>query len=923
MGMMLKAHSWANLNVSGNPPSAPKDTTLQFNSNTVSKLRQHKSHLKEKEDDECCTLATSDIVTNNLHMPLEQNSTWQDRQTSHMFIPIPRTRTLRNNSKSHREVNKTSSHRMGNDTVSGYDGPRSSRYNSCTDITTLPMVAELDNDEGRITSDQLYTTVKTHSDEVSTSTPDTHVFRAHSLGDLTTGLTLSLVGQRQADSMLNLSENNNMTTQNTKMSLGLLKESRLKQTREINGNIPEETTQKVTEVTRESGHLSQQTRCLPQGRVSPNVAGREVSPLKGRRCLPHVPVTEGSERIKRFTELMKARMALNSRASQGTISVSSMPVTPHQPDAQHNLASVSTPSDNEVSNFFSPDKSAGHRTPRKSTQDRAPQYLHTENKGPEAMYRQSKGRAPVNSHQHIGVGLGHSLSLNCTPKLPEDSADLGHPVLHSHPHCSTSDSGYVTNNDFDTDISNTMVSHLYNERRTSEGLKLSQKEYMSKCSDSLYSSYYDHVRNITGDPHFRDTASHGRAARREVALYTNSNNTVLKGIAQSDETFLTTVNGFRPVREDDSVQYYHHDVHDAGYLSHHTLSGKKIAHYASQPNLNLALSKSGEENFVRKKSSHQRVLHKSTPVIVKNNKVENPHRSKSSSAGRRWCDGNMDPDKGLGGVQSPTASASSSHPPSWSPGQQSDAYLQHQAQAQNSDNSLRCATLPGNWRFNGKGDNGYKIPVTKFPTLYQMAQVYNFHGTKIVLPRGLPLDKSLQLIDHVVELPSLRETLKDPVISSMPKGNYPCLGGPGSAFQPVKSKGVTPFTVVAVGGIHDNMLEAASDLKSGDIIIEMNGRLVLGADSTLVRKTLEIIQGEIILTVARSKSEINNTSVKMDQMVKEIDFLRAQIAQRDTCIRDMQSLLPWQQEVSTAAKRLKNDDIPNEEVEISDDEFIV
>ncbi|XP_067687500.1 uncharacterized protein [Haliotis asinina] len=910
MGMMLKAHSWANLNVSGNSPSALKDSTLQFNSYTAAKLRKHKSHLEKREDDECYPLATSDNFTNNLHLPLNQNNTGQGRQTSHTFIPIPRI--MRNSSKSQRAVNKTSpSHMMRTDSsMSGNDGPPSSRYN--TDITTLPMVAELDNDEGRISSDQMYTTIKTHIGEVSTSSPDTHVFRAHSLGDLTTGLTLSLVGQRQADSMLNLSENDNMTTQ--KVSLDLLKGSRLKQKTEINGNIPEETIQKVTEVTRESGHLPQQT-CLSQGRVSPNVERREISPLKGRRSLPHVPVTEGYERIKRFTELMKARMALNSRASQSTSSVSSMPVTPHQPDAQNNLTSVTTPSDNEVSNLFNPCKTAGHRTPQKNTQYREPQYLHTENKMPEAIYRQSKGRAPANSHQHIGLGFGHWIS----PEVPQDSVDLGHTVLHSHPHGSTSDSGYVTNKDFDTDIGNTMVSHLNNQRRPSEGLRLSQKEYMSKDSDSLHSSYYDHVRNITGDAPFPDTASQARANRTNVTLYTNSNNNVMKRTEQSDETFLTTVNGFRPVREDDNVQYYHHDVHDAGQLSH-TLAGKKIAHYASQPNLNLVISKSNEENFVRKRSNHQRVLHKSAPVIVKNNKVVNPQRSKSTSAGRHWCDGNVDPDKGLGGVQSQTVCASSSHPPCWSPGQHTDAYFHHQAEVQNADHSLRCATLPGNWRFNGKGDNGYRIPVARFPTLYQMAQVYNFHGTKIVLPRGLPLDKSLQLIDHVVELPSLRETLNDPGIFSMPKGNYPCLGGPGSAFQPVKSKGVTPFTVVAVGGIKDNMLEAASDLKSGDIIIEMNGRLVLGADSSLVRKTLEIIQGEIILTVARSKSEISNTTVKMDQMVKEIDFLRAQIAQRDTCIRDMQSLLPSQQEVSTTAK---NDDIPNEEVEISDDEFIV
>lgn len=61
----------------------------------------------------------------------------------------------------------------------------------------------------------------------------------------------------------------------------------------------------------------------------------------------------------------------------------------------------------------------------------------------------------------------------------------------------------------------------------------------------------------------------------------------------------------------------------------------------------------------------------------------------------------------------------------------------------------------------------------------------------------------------------------------------------------------------------------------------------------------------------------------MDQMIKEIDFLRAQIAQRDTWIRDMHSVCPRQQEVFTITNRLKNDDIPNEEVEISDDEFIV
>ncbi|XP_048237720.1 uncharacterized protein LOC124115101 isoform X1 [Haliotis rufescens] len=930
---MLKAHSWANVYLSDDQLSPPRDIPVHFYSNTMTRLRKHTSRLKKKEDSESCTSATTEDVTHAHHLPQEQSydNAHQKHKTSHVFIPISMTRNIGNNHKSpsHREINNNSSHRVVKDTVPVHDDAAalSSTYDSCTDIPILPLVPELDHDEGQITTDQLYTTFNTDSDELGNSTPD-HVFRAHSLGNLTTGLTLSVVGQRNAGSMLNLTTKLNLTTQHTKTSLGLLKESRLRQLTEINGNIPEETTQKLIEHACESGHLSQQSHCLDQGRVSPSiVSSREITSLKGKRSLPHVPVSEASERIKRFTELMKARMALNSRASQGTISVSSMPVTPHQSDAQHNVV---IPSDNEVSSFFYPGESAGHRTPR-NAQDRAPHYLHTETTLSEANYRKPKCRAPCDAHQHKGVRPGHLLSLNCTPQVPDYSTDSGQTTLHSHSHCSTLDSGYVTNNGFDADIMNTKVSHSNNQRRTTEGSRLPQTTYTSNYSDNLHSSSYDRVGNNTVDYDFPDTSSQGSANRREVTLDTVIKNNVLKGMEHSHQTFLATINGFRPVREDGSFQEYHNDnyqprhgetVLDAGHFSHHT-SGKKITHYASQPNLNLIPSESSEESLVSKRPSLQRVLHRSIPVNVRYNKVENPLRSKNISARRHWSDSNRDPEQRFSGVHCSTESGSSSHKPSWGSGQQVDAYLQHQVASQHSADSQYCATLPGNWRFNGKGDIGCKIPAAKFPNLYQLAQMYNFHGTKVVLPRGLSLYESLQLTDHVVELPTLRETPKDPGISSVPTGHYPCLGGPGSAFQPVKSKGVTPFTLIAVGGIQENILDATSDLKTGDIIIEMNGRLILGADSKLVHKTLEIIQGEIILTVARSKSEVNDKSVKMDQMIKEIDFLRAQIAQRDTCIRDMHSLCPWQQEVSTITNRLKNDDIPNEEVEISDDEFIV
>ena len=61
----------------------------------------------------------------------------------------------------------------------------------------------------------------------------------------------------------------------------------------------------------------------------------------------------------------------------------------------------------------------------------------------------------------------------------------------------------------------------------------------------------------------------------------------------------------------------------------------------------------------------------------------------------------------------------------------------------------------------------------------------------------------------------------------------------------------------------------------------------------------------------------------MDQVVKEIDYLRAQIAQRDTQIKDLRAVVPWKEERSEKVVNLTHNKLLIAEVEISDDEFIV
>ncbi|RUS77278.1 hypothetical protein EGW08_014969 [Elysia chlorotica] len=223
------------------------------------------------------------------------------------------------------------------------------------------------------------------------------------------------------------------------------------------------------------------------------------SPTKPKRSLPSVPLSETSERIKRFTEMMKSRMSNGSRtgSSNGSRSGSSAKHTPTQRSTDSacshtslsRKSSMETASDSEVftinngscggGNTNQTAANAGATTKRQQHQ---PQNIILPNQYPDFNERKSNGFG-VNtssntagsrhddSQGHTGKGYinsqgqGHHtqrpLTSEDTPlPLGDRSTDSGQTTGTNQSYTGSAlDSGYTTNNDADNDSFNTQSQH--------------------------------------------------------------------------------------------------------------------------------------------------------------------------------------------------------------------------------------------------------------------------------------------------------------------------------------------------------------------------------------------------------------------------------------------------------------------------------
>jgi hypothetical protein len=133
-------------------------------------------------------------------------------------------------------------------------------------------------------------------------------------------------------------------------------------------------------------------------------------------------------------------------------------------------------------------------------------------------------------------------------------------------------------------------------------------------------------------------------------------------------------------------------------------------------------------------------------------------------------------------------------------------------------------TLPGNWKYqnNQNLDNN---SVKRLPSLHQLSQAYRFIPVTLSIGLEYNILDHLHLCENCVMLQNTKKNLKrESPAMSPPQGKYARLGGPGSAFKPVKVSDTSMYSVISVKEVSNVFHHKI--LQKGDILIEVCNCLV-------------------------------------------------------------------------------------------------
>ncbi|KAK3798292.1 hypothetical protein RRG08_007773 [Elysia crispata] len=309
-----------------------------------------------------------------------------------------------------------------------------------------------------------------------------------------------------------------------------------------------------------------------------------ASPTKPKRSLPNVPLSETSERIKRFTEMMKSRMSSGSRtgSSNGSRSGSSAKHTPTQRSTDSacshtslsRKSSMETASDSEVftinngtstNNVRPPHGAGGGNTKHQPYQ---PQNIILPNQYPDFNERKNNGHGAHTTHNgpgsrhddhhaqmskgYTGQGQGHHtqrpLTSEDTPlPLGDRSTDSGQTTgTNQSYNGSAMDSGYTTNNDADNDSFNTHNQHHLQHHQPFQSLEPHQQQRHQHHESSGHQNHHSyhhqpqHHHHHHHPPHRQQTSgtsSHHAAHHQQYSSSTVSkshNARSVNGLEKSD-----------------------------------------------------------------------------------------------------------------------------------------------------------------------------------------------------------------------------------------------------------------------------------------------------------------------------------------------------------------------------------------------------
>ncbi|KAK3082909.1 hypothetical protein FSP39_008774, partial [Pinctada imbricata] len=216
-------------------------------------------------------------------------------------------------------------------------------------------------------------------------------------------------------------------------------------------------------------------------------------------------------------------------------------------------------------------------------------------------------------------------------------------------------------------------------------------------------------------------------------------------------------------------------------------------------------------------------------------------------------------------------------------------------------------TLPGKWKFQNFAAN-FASSATKYPSIFQMLQTYDFHSLHLRVKDNFNLLDYLTLVEKAIELPNVpKSSTKEPPVASAPQGNVPKIGGPGSAFTPVKTNQskTASFNMVTVASVtEERPSDVDFDLKEGDVLIEVNEQWVLCESLEVVTARLKTGSEDIYFIVARvkgqekdqkAKSEVEENQKKdeeIEALKTKLGELQSEVTRKNKTIRDLTAVIP-------------------------------
>lgn len=657
--------------------------------------------------------------------------------------------------------------------------------------------------------------------------------RSQSLGNLSTGLTLSLVGQRKADSMLDLSlparhshphphphpHPSSAASKNCRSEGSF--PGRLRNSGESGSDNVLSPTDSYPEVfsPREAGtfnysairsppqpihngsystttHPSQRggyrsynnSHAFSPSREQTTTPGDHLlPPQKPKRSLPQVPAAETSEKIKRFTEIMRSRMSISSssnggRSTDNSVNSQTSVTSPRTPTSRH-ASLADNASDVEVSTLLDggPGEGGALSSQQQTTKRGREQHPSLT---PAARVKDGEGRGRLPPpHPHSATWSRRPSVAQETPQgfADHSSSESNQTPFTSHSHSSTMDSGYTTNTEGDGDsVSQLSPPHPSVHRPAADARPIPAPRNPALAAARKYNSLQNvsnlhrHGNSLQPHPHqFRqnghDVVSSGRGPPDPGPMRA----------LHTDLTCLPTDHR----RSWDLAQNFK------------SLDFKPVAegfHRERRPS-------SPEEVVVRP----QAVVVNTGPKQVEGSGIV---LKNSVSKINGVVNGNDAADRG-------SVSA--------------DRAEQRQVSERHSAN-----TLPGHWKYtassttsDSSSQRSRSAALVAPPTLFQLSQNYGLCSVKLNLPVDTTVKDILTLTTVQVALPGMAA---DGGRSLPSESRQVQLGGPGSAFRPVRTNAQATIGMAGVGSLQDkcSQLCAIGDLKTGDILVEVSSMTV-------------------------------------------------------------------------------------------------